>query len=425
VGCLCSLVIDSTFLFEAAHRVAFGAPLIVVDGKDHTFLFCIIRDLLRLRQMLGFDRCVIVVGGDAYQATSPSNVEETVSFLREFGVPVVHEPRRRVLDICTMLAPSAERFVTRSLNLLVLVDDQRAVIIVKSKNETAILDSTAVTSSFGICPACIPAFLALTHGEQSTVLRKRLAVSLLQRHPKLSEVLDDPSVVSSREIRYKLRENKAVIAERLAQFTPIATGQRIDSSVEQMVFNIDNDCSADLLQAHQFHSLVRLLPRQPSVQAHQPTEVKCSTCYQAVTTPEGIQSLLARIRSAKACAVDTESSGKDPHQAELFGVSFSVKKGEAFYVPVVSGELNDGAGSDAVLESLRDIFNSGSQFVGHNLKYDYVLLRRYGLEIPGIDFDTMLAAHECFGDWEFLNLSFVAKKLLGKNMKSYHRHPTV
>jgi DNA polymerase I-like protein with 3'-5' exonuclease and polymerase domains len=53
------------------------------------------------------------------------------------------------------------------------------------------------------------------------------------------------------------------------------------------------------------------------------------------------------INLLEICAVDTESSGKDPHQAELFGVAFSVKSGEAFYLPVVAEDLamENGVGS--------------------------------------------------------------------------------
>ena len=100
-------------------------------------------------------------------------------------------------------------------------------------------------------------------------------------------------------------------------------------------------------------------------------------------------------------------------------MSFSVKSGEAFYLPVIAEDLEGAVGRDVVLGAIRDIFSSGTEFVGHNLKYDYVLLRRHQCEIPDFHFDTMLAAHECFGDWELLNLPFLANRLLGREVKSY------
>ncbi len=412
-------VIDATFLFEASNRVTVGAPLLFVDGKDCTFLFCAIRDLLRLRRTLGIQRGVVVVGEDAHHAAGESNAKEAVAFLRALGVPVIYEGNRRVLDICAKLGPCATCFVTRNLNLLHLAESERTVILLKGREDMAVFDSAAVTSSVGVCPARIPALLALTEGPPLTVVTRRQAVALLQRHPSLSRLLEDPSVVASRQVRHMLREHKSLFAERLGRFTPSTAGEATNPVLEKSVFDIDNECSSELLRAHQFHSLVRLLPALPPEPAGRVSATRPSPCYQAVTTPDAIRSLVARLASAAICAVDTESSGKDPHQAELFGVAFSVKSGEAFYLPVVAEDLEGAGDRNLVLGAIRDIFSSGTKFVGHNLKYDYVLLRRHQCEIPNFHFDTMLAAHECFGDWGLLNLPFVANRLLGREVKSY------
>jgi DNA polymerase-1 len=68
---------------------------------------------------------------------------------------------------------------------------------------------------------------------------------------------------------------------------------------------------------------------------------------------------------------------------------------------------------------LREVAQFRTKFVGHNLKYDYVLLRRHGVDLSKLGFDTMLAAHECFHDWEFFNLKYLAQVLLGKTIKKY------
>ena len=58
-------------------------------------------------------------------------------------------------------------------------------------------------------------------------------------------------------------------------------------------------------------------------------------------------------------------------------------------------------------------------FVGHNLKYDLALLHRNAIEPPARTFDTLLAAHECYGDLDFFNLSYLAKTFLGRTIASY------
>jgi len=124
------------------------------------------------------------------------------------------------------------------------------------------------------------------------------------------------------------------------------------------------------------------------------------------------------ICAAKLCSIDTESDEKDPREATLLGISFSVKDGEAYFVPLVERDLNDLTRND-LLKVLKRIFNSKIDFIGHNIKYDYLMLRKSGVTMKRIHFDTMLAAYDCHGDWPFFNLPYVCKRYLGKEIKPY------
>ena len=132
---------------------------------------------------------------------------------------------------------------------------------------------------------------------------------------------------------------------------------------------------------------------------------------------QGLTTLEALISSSKLCAIDTETDDKDPHQATLFGVSFSVKKGEAFFVPLIENDLK-GISPEDVISSLKRIAEA-TDFIGHNIKYDYLVLRKHGIKIGSIHFDTMLAAYECYGDWDFFNLKYLTERLIRKTIKSY------
>jgi hypothetical protein len=72
-----------------------------------------------------------------------------------------------------------------------------------------------------------------------------------------------------------------------------------------------------------------------------------------------------------------------------------------------------------VVRAIKKICGSGVRFVGHNIKYDSLLLRRNGMEVCDLHFDTMLAAYDCHGDWPFFNLPYVCKQVLGAQLKSY------
>lgn len=110
--------------------------------------------------------------------------------------------------------------------------------------------------------------------------------------------------------------------------------------------------------------------------------------YQLVQEPVAMARLAAELASQPAVCFDTESTGMDPTTADIVGLSFAVSPGKAWYVPTPA----DRAGSLAVLAHFKGVFESESiTKIGQNLKYDILLLARYGVTVRGKLFDTMLA----------------------------------
>jgi hypothetical protein len=92
-------VIDATFLVRASHQAFLGAPLLQVDGEDHTFTYGVCRDLLRLRPVLGAARLVVLFGAETYAASdAPGKVDVTATFLKDLGLPVVSAPDCAIVD---------------------------------------------------------------------------------------------------------------------------------------------------------------------------------------------------------------------------------------------------------------------------------------------------------------------------------------
>jgi DNA polymerase-1 len=95
-------------------------------------------------------------------------------------------------------------------------------------------------------------------------------------------------------------------------------------------------------------------------------------------------------------AVDTETTSKDPMQAELVGLSFSMEPDEAFYIPLAHDypDVPDQLGLKAVLNLLKPVLeNPGIKKIGQNIKYDWMVLKRHGINLAGVVFDTMLASY--------------------------------
>ena len=110
--------------------------------------------------------------------------------------------------------------------------------------------------------------------------------------------------------------------------------------------------------------------------------------YTLVNTEESRQALLQRLAGAEAFAFDTETTSTDAIVAELVGMSFAIVEGEAFYVPVPSVREE----AQAIVESFRAVLEDEKSLkIGQNIKYDYLVMQNYGVELGGPMFDTMVA----------------------------------
>ena len=110
--------------------------------------------------------------------------------------------------------------------------------------------------------------------------------------------------------------------------------------------------------------------------------------YQLIDTEEKRRELYQILITSKILSLDTETTGTDPITAELVGMSFSIRKNEAFYVPVPS-DTNE---ATQMVQEFKEIFeNEEILKVGQNIKYDMLVLSHYGVEVKGKMFDTMIA----------------------------------
>ncbi|RZJ32885.1 MAG: DNA polymerase I, partial [Chryseobacterium sp.] len=110
--------------------------------------------------------------------------------------------------------------------------------------------------------------------------------------------------------------------------------------------------------------------------------------YQYIDTPKAQRILLDNLLKQKAVAFDTETTSLNELEAELIGMSFSYKKGLAYYIPISENR----AEAQETIELFRPFFDDENVLkIAHNLKYDYKVLQNYNIEVKGKIFDTMIA----------------------------------
>ena len=110
--------------------------------------------------------------------------------------------------------------------------------------------------------------------------------------------------------------------------------------------------------------------------------------YYLIDKEEDIPSLVAVLKNAQTVCFDTETTGTDPIEAELVGISFAIEENSAYYVHVP----REREAAQKIVDSLKEIFeNEATTKVGQNMKYDIIVLSNYGVEVKGKLFDTMIA----------------------------------
>ena len=110
--------------------------------------------------------------------------------------------------------------------------------------------------------------------------------------------------------------------------------------------------------------------------------------YQLIDTEEKRREFIQKLLTTEILSIDTETTGTDPMEAELVGMSFSDAENRAYYVPVPANREE----ALKIVNELRPLYeNEKSMKVGQNIKYDMIVLQNYGVQVKGTLFDTMLA----------------------------------
>ncbi|VEN75417.1 DNA polymerase I [Candidatus Desulfarcum epimagneticum] len=149
----------------------------------------------------------------------------------------------------------------------------------------------------------------------------------------------------------------------------------------------DKSALGDLFRRLEFRRLQNEFPQKSDLSGK---------TYKSVMDPESLARLTGRLSACDLFAMDTETTSKDPMRAEIVGFSFAMEPDEAFYIPC--GHDYEGAPAqlslEDVLKTLKPVLEDpGIKKIGQNIKYDWMVLARRGVEPAGVFFDTMLASY--------------------------------
>ena len=114
--------------------------------------------------------------------------------------------------------------------------------------------------------------------------------------------------------------------------------------------------------------------------------------YKNILSEPDLDKLIKKLNEKSLISVDCETSSLNPIDAELVGISFSYDINEAYYIPVAHKNIKS-LSKEFVIKKLKNILEDKSiKKIGQNIKYDYMIFKKYGINIDPIE-DTMLLSY--------------------------------
>jgi DNA polymerase-1 len=364
-----------------------------------------------------------------YKATRekmPDDLRSQISRIRQlvdtFNIPKLEKEGYEADDVLGSAARVATeaglgvKIITGDRDLLQLVDP-RVIVSLPGRKLADAQDYTeeTVMESMGVRPNQVVDYKALCGDTSDNIpgvygIGKKTAEKLLQEYQTLDGIYENLDQLSAGQ-RKKLEEGRdnAYLSQKLAT---IVTDLDIQIDLDKAnVKNFDPHNVEALFREMEFRSLMPRLktvaelfgliesPAGGMVSGRQMSMFSAAsgeppdTGIEAVIvdTEKALQDLAARLAKAVVIAFDTETTSTDKLQAELVGISLAIEPGIGYYLPVGHAQGQQ-LPLDMVLEALRPSMTDPKIIkAGHNIKYDYVMLARYGLVVTPLGFDTMIA----------------------------------
>jgi DNA polymerase-1 len=314
--------------------------------------------------------------------------------VRAFNMPAIEKEGFEADDI---IATLAKKFAAEGLEVTVVTGDKDLMQIVSDR--IRLLDTMKdkvsgleeVAERFGGPPEKVIEVQALAGDSSDNIpgvpgIGEKTAVKLIQEFGSVENLLANLDQVKGK-IQEKLREH-ADLALLSKKLVTLVDDMELDVDYDNFALGEPNRPALTVLfKELEFHKLI---------QEFSSDERATGEGYRAVLTEEDLSELVTELEKAPRLAFDTETTGLDPTLADMVGLSFAVRPGEGWYIPLAHRYLGapEQLAPGFVMERLRPLLtDAGKGKIAQNAKFDLQVLRRAGIEVKGLAFDTMIASY--------------------------------
>lgn len=342
------------------------------------------------------------------------------SVVEAMRIPFISVAGFEADDIIGTLAHRAVRkkidayMVTGDKDFLQLLEPGVFIYNIKPKGDLEIMGEDAPVKKWGVPVKHVTDLLALMGDTSDNIpgvpgVGEKTAAKLVQEHGSLEEIYANIDNVKPDKLRQKLIDNKdqAFLCKRLAT---IVTDMELPVTVDELKpGEPDEPRLASLYRELEFSSLLKKLSNTEEV------KTSSATHYNMIKTEKELDVLIEKLKS-NPFAFDTETDGLHPVSVKMLAASFSVKAGEAYFISFTHSDFS----KMRFIEKIKPIMeNAKFPKGGHNAKFDRHVYRNEGVEVQGIEFDTMIESYLIDPNGRAHGLDALALKHLGLKKISF------
>jgi len=358
---------------------------------------------------------------EAYKATRPDTPQDLIEqfpmmhdVVRAMNIPLLSVPGVEADDVMGTLAVQAKQhgipavLVTGDKDMLQLITPGVQVYDPGKGENGKWYGPEDVIERFGVGPKGVIDALALIGDSADNVpgvkgIGEKTAKKLLEKYGSLESLYENINDLKGKQKENLLNDKEQAFASRT--LVTIKTDVVLELGHEAWQRTPpDPESLIQVFSELDFTSLLEeLLPEDHAVEDN-------SQSYHLILTESELAEVIKKIESVGCVALDTETTSTNPMIADLVGISLSCETGIAYYIPVghtkealqVYQDPDDltsikeltAIPCKRALEMLKPVMgNEAIGKIGHNIKYDLLVLRRAGLDIKGVVLDTMVASY--------------------------------
>ncbi|PRM09132.1 DNA polymerase I [Haemophilus influenzae] len=353
--------------------------------------------------------------------------------IRALGIPLLVVEGVEADDVIGTLALQASRLGKKVListgdkDMAQLVDDN--IMLINTMNNS-LLDREGVIEKYGIPPELIIDYLALMGDSADNIpgvagVGEKTALALLQGIGSMTEIYANLEKIAELPIRGAKKLGEKLLAEKTNAdlsytLATIKTDVELNVTTDQLLLGeSQKDQLIEYFARYEFKrwlnevmngsdSITQTTEQPVKINQYQATSLDQSTVentpkiqidrtkYETLLTQADLTRWIEKLNTAKLIAVDTETDSLDYMSANLVGISFALENGEAAYLPLQLDYLNapKTLEKSTALAAIKPILeNPNIHKIGQNIKFDESIFARHGIELQGVEFDTMLLSY--------------------------------